>query len=33
MAIRAIRYSERPELWADTDAVPEAVWSEYKQPR
>src|SRR5512142_823250 len=29
MAITVIRYSERPELWADTDAVSQAVWPEY----
>jgi ribosomal protein S18 acetylase RimI-like enzyme len=29
VAITVIRYSERPELWEDTDAVSEAVWPEY----
>ena len=29
MAITVIRYSDRPELWADTDAVSQAVWPEY----
>ena len=29
MAITVIRYSERPELWEDTDAVSQAVWPEY----
>ena len=29
MAITVMRYSERPDLWADTDAVSQAVWPEY----
>jgi hypothetical protein len=29
MAITVIRYSERPELWEDTEAVSQAVWPEY----
>jgi GNAT superfamily N-acetyltransferase len=29
MSVTAVRYVERPELWADTDAVSEAVWPEY----
>jgi GNAT superfamily N-acetyltransferase len=29
MGVRVIRYSERPELWDDTDSVSRAVWPEY----
>lgn len=29
MAIKVLRYSERPELWEDTEAVSQAVWPEY----
>ena len=29
MSITVIRYSERPELWDDTEALSRAVWPEY----
>src|SRR6476646_12204188 len=29
MGVTVIRYSERPELWDDTDSVSRAVWPEY----
>ena len=29
MSITVVRYSERPELWDDTEALSRAVWPEY----
>ena len=29
MAIHVIRYSERPEMWKDTDTICHEVWPEY----
>lgn len=31
MAFTVIRYSERPELWRNSDAISHEVWPEYNQ--
>jgi hypothetical protein len=31
MAVTVTRYSERPELWENTEATTDEVWPEYNQ--
>ena len=31
MAVTVTRYSERPELWENTEAITDEVWPEYNR--